>query len=146
MLILSILNMWGLIKNCKYQYKLIILLQVSIPPFLFEAILYAPIDETNSTAKIGDGIIFFTLYKKEEAMWDSLTIENGKFSTVNSRLCVRNLNCAKTLRTIISNVNFSCQISAKLNLVVHCKKQKVCENRKRTSSGSSVHKTKQCFL
>ncbi|KFQ41436.1 PREDICTED: dyslexia susceptibility 1 candidate gene 1 protein, partial [Nestor notabilis] len=49
---------------------------VSIPPFLFEAILYAPIDETNSTAKIGNGIIFFTLYKKEEAMWDSLTIEN----------------------------------------------------------------------
>ncbi|XP_057253977.1 dynein axonemal assembly factor 4 isoform X2 [Pezoporus wallicus] len=50
--------------------------RVSIPPFLFEAILYAPIDETNSTAKIGNGIIFFTLYKKEEAMWDSLTIEN----------------------------------------------------------------------
>uniref|UniRef100_A0A8V5HIN9 Uncharacterized protein n=1 Tax=Melopsittacus undulatus TaxID=13146 RepID=A0A8V5HIN9_MELUD len=50
--------------------------RVSIHPFLFEAILYAPIDETNSTAKIGNGIIFFTLYKKEEAMWDSLTIEN----------------------------------------------------------------------
>ncbi|KAM8998309.1 dynein axonemal assembly factor 4 [Ara ararauna] len=56
---------------CTDQY-----LKVSIPPFLFEAILYAPIDETNSTAKIGNGIIFFTLYKKEEAMWDSLTIEN----------------------------------------------------------------------
>ncbi|XP_030354199.1 dynein assembly factor 4, axonemal isoform X1 [Strigops habroptila] len=56
---------------CTDQY-----LKVSIPPFLFEAILYAPIDETNSTAKIGNGVIFFTLYKKEEAMWDSLTIEN----------------------------------------------------------------------
>uniref|UniRef100_A0A8B9GKT1 Dynein axonemal assembly factor 4 n=1 Tax=Amazona collaria TaxID=241587 RepID=A0A8B9GKT1_9PSIT len=56
---------------CTDQY-----LKVSIPPFLFEAILYAPIDETNSTAKIGNGIIFFTLCKKEEAMWDSLTIEN----------------------------------------------------------------------
>ncbi|XP_030902002.1 dynein axonemal assembly factor 4 isoform X2 [Melopsittacus undulatus] len=56
---------------CTDQY-----LKVSIHPFLFEAILYAPIDETNSTAKIGNGIIFFTLYKKEEAMWDSLTIEN----------------------------------------------------------------------
>ncbi|XP_061203441.1 dynein axonemal assembly factor 4 isoform X1 [Neopsephotus bourkii] len=56
---------------CTDQY-----LKVSIPPFLFEAIFYAPIDETNSTAKIGNGIIFFTLYKKEEAMWDSLTIEN----------------------------------------------------------------------
>ncbi|XP_039933215.1 dynein axonemal assembly factor 4 isoform X4 [Hirundo rustica] len=49
---------------------------VSIPPFLFEAILYAPIDDTNSTAKIGNGNIFFTLYKKEPAMWDSLTLAN----------------------------------------------------------------------
>ncbi|KAM6058263.1 dynein axonemal assembly factor 4 isoform 2-T2 [Chlamydotis macqueenii] len=51
-------------------------LKVSIPPFLFEAVLYAPIDDTNSTAKIGNGIIFFTLYKKEEAMWESLTLPN----------------------------------------------------------------------
>ncbi|XP_064373468.1 dynein axonemal assembly factor 4 isoform X2 [Dromaius novaehollandiae] len=50
---------------------------VSVPPFLFEAVLYAPIDDTNSTAKIGNGIIFFTLYKKEMAMWDSLMIENA---------------------------------------------------------------------
>ncbi|XP_039933212.2 dynein axonemal assembly factor 4 isoform X1 [Hirundo rustica] len=50
--------------------------EVSIPPFLFEAILYAPIDDTNSTAKIGNGNIFFTLYKKEPAMWDSLTLAN----------------------------------------------------------------------
>ncbi|XP_062440026.1 dynein axonemal assembly factor 4 isoform X1 [Rhea pennata] len=52
-------------------------LKVSIPPFLFEAVLYAPIDDTNSTAKIGNGIIFFTLYKKEIAMWDSLMMENA---------------------------------------------------------------------
>ncbi|NWS95286.1 DAAF4 factor, partial [Mionectes macconnelli] len=52
-------------------------LKVSIPPFLFEAILYAPIDDTNSTAKIENGNIFFTLYKKEPAMWDSLTLENA---------------------------------------------------------------------
>ncbi|XP_069723018.1 dynein axonemal assembly factor 4 isoform X2 [Phaenicophaeus curvirostris] len=57
---------------CTEQY-----LKVSIPPFLFEAILYAPIDDTNSTAKIGNGNIFFTLYKKEAAMWDSLTLENA---------------------------------------------------------------------
>ncbi|XP_075362087.1 dynein axonemal assembly factor 4 isoform X2 [Mycteria americana] len=57
---------------CTDQY-----LKVSIPPFLFEAILYAPIDDTNSTAKIGNGIIFFTLYKKEMAMWDSLTLANA---------------------------------------------------------------------
>ncbi|XP_035409635.1 dynein axonemal assembly factor 4 isoform X1 [Cygnus atratus] len=52
-------------------------LKVSVPPFLFEAILYAPIDDTNSTAKIGNGIIFFTLYKKEAGTWDSLTLENA---------------------------------------------------------------------
>ncbi|NWY60985.1 DAAF4 factor, partial [Chionis minor] len=52
-------------------------LKVSIPPFLFEAILYADIDDANSTAKIGNGIIFFTLYKKEAAMWDSLTLANA---------------------------------------------------------------------
>ncbi|NWT18648.1 DAAF4 factor, partial [Vireo altiloquus] len=52
-------------------------LKVSIPPFLFEAILHAPIDDTNSTAKIGNGNIFFTLYKKEPAMWDSLTLANA---------------------------------------------------------------------
>ncbi|XP_072726862.1 dynein axonemal assembly factor 4 isoform X1 [Ciconia boyciana] len=57
---------------CTDQY-----LKVSIPPFLFEAILYAPIDDTNSTAKIGNGKIFFTLYKKEMAMWDSLTLANA---------------------------------------------------------------------
>ncbi|NXW82829.1 DAAF4 factor, partial [Alopecoenas beccarii] len=57
---------------CTDQY-----LKVSVPPFLFEAILYAPIDDTNSTAKIGNGIIFFTLYKKEVAMWDSLTLSNA---------------------------------------------------------------------
>ncbi|XP_032926503.1 dynein axonemal assembly factor 4 isoform X4 [Catharus ustulatus] len=49
---------------------------VSVPPFLFEAVLYAPIDDTNSTAKIGNGNIFFTLYKKEPALWDSLTLAN----------------------------------------------------------------------
>ncbi|KAM9182060.1 dynein axonemal assembly factor 4 isoform 3-T3 [Mergus octosetaceus] len=52
-------------------------LKVSVPPFLFEAILYAPIDDTNSTAKIGNGIVFFTLYKKEVGMWESLTLENA---------------------------------------------------------------------
>ncbi|NWW62414.1 DAAF4 factor, partial [Ifrita kowaldi] len=57
---------------CSEQY-----LKVSIPPFLFEAILYAPIDDTNSTAKIGNGNIFFTLYKKEPAMWDSLTVADA---------------------------------------------------------------------
>ncbi|NWJ04065.1 DAAF4 factor, partial [Crypturellus undulatus] len=57
---------------CTEQY-----LKVSIPPFLFEAVLYAPIDDTSSTAKIENGNIFFTLYKKETGMWDSLMMENA---------------------------------------------------------------------
>ncbi|NXJ75468.1 DAAF4 factor, partial [Trogon melanurus] len=57
---------------CAEQY-----LKVCVPPFLFEAFLSAPIDDTNSTAKIGDGVVFFTLYKKEAAMWDSLTLANA---------------------------------------------------------------------
>uniref|UniRef100_A0A8D0GGN2 Dynein axonemal assembly factor 4 n=1 Tax=Sphenodon punctatus TaxID=8508 RepID=A0A8D0GGN2_SPHPU len=57
---------------CTDQY-----LKVNFPPFLFEAFLYAPIDETHSTAKIGDGSIVFTLYKKEVGIWESLCMENG---------------------------------------------------------------------
>ncbi|NXL57093.1 DAAF4 factor, partial [Chordeiles acutipennis] len=64
---------------CTDQY-----LKVSIPPFLFEAMLYAPIDDTNSTAKIGNGIIFFTLYKKEAAMWESLTLANANKEKLQS--------------------------------------------------------------
>ncbi|XP_053222136.1 dynein axonemal assembly factor 4 isoform X1 [Podarcis raffonei] len=52
-------------------------LKVNSPPFLFEAILYAPIDDVRSTAKIENGSVFFTLYKKEAAMWESLIMENG---------------------------------------------------------------------
>ncbi|KAJ7311333.1 hypothetical protein JRQ81_006949 [Phrynocephalus forsythii] len=52
-------------------------LKVNSPPFLFEAILYAPIDDVRSTAKIENGSVFFTLYKKESAMWESLVMENG---------------------------------------------------------------------
>ncbi|KYO21241.1 dyslexia susceptibility 1 candidate 1 protein [Alligator mississippiensis] len=56
---------------CTDQY-----LKVNVPPFLFEAILYAPIDDTSSTAKIENGSVFFTLYKKEAATWESLVMEN----------------------------------------------------------------------
>ncbi|XP_019359798.1 PREDICTED: dyslexia susceptibility 1 candidate gene 1 protein isoform X2 [Gavialis gangeticus] len=50
--------------------------QVNVPPFLFEVILYAPIDDTSSTAKIENGSVFFTLYKKEAATWETLVMEN----------------------------------------------------------------------
>ncbi|XP_053127806.1 dynein axonemal assembly factor 4 isoform X2 [Hemicordylus capensis] len=57
---------------CTEQY-----LKVNSPPFLFEAILYAPIDDVRSTAKIEKDSIFFTLYKKETGMWKSLVMANG---------------------------------------------------------------------
>ncbi|XP_066492406.1 dynein axonemal assembly factor 4 isoform X2 [Tiliqua scincoides] len=40
------------------------------------AFLYAPIDDAHSTAKIENGSVFFTLYKKETIMWESLIMEN----------------------------------------------------------------------
>nr|XP_010344417.2 dynein assembly factor 4, axonemal isoform X2 [Saimiri boliviensis boliviensis] len=49
-------------------------LKVNSPPFLFEAFLYAPIDDENSKAKIGNDTIVFTLYKKEAAMWEALFV------------------------------------------------------------------------
>ncbi|KFO21397.1 dynein assembly factor 4, axonemal [Fukomys damarensis] len=49
-------------------------LKVNFPPFLFEAFLYAPIDDGNSKAKIGNDAIVFTLYKKEPAMWETLSV------------------------------------------------------------------------
>nr|XP_036876883.1 dynein assembly factor 4, axonemal isoform X5 [Manis javanica] len=49
-------------------------LKVNCPPFLFEVFLYAPIDDENSKAKIGNDTIVFTLYKKEAAMWETLSV------------------------------------------------------------------------
>lgn len=50
---------------------------VNFPPFLFEAFLYAPIDDGNSKAKIGNDAIVFTLYKKEPAMWETLSVSGA---------------------------------------------------------------------
>uniref|UniRef100_A0A8C8ZLH5 Dynein axonemal assembly factor 4 n=1 Tax=Prolemur simus TaxID=1328070 RepID=A0A8C8ZLH5_PROSS len=49
-------------------------LKVNFPPFLFEAFLYAPIDDASSKAKIGNDTVVFTLYKKEAAMWETLSL------------------------------------------------------------------------
>ncbi|XP_011795962.1 PREDICTED: dyslexia susceptibility 1 candidate gene 1 protein [Colobus angolensis palliatus] len=49
-------------------------LKVNFPPFLFEAFLYAPIDDESSKAKIGNDTVVFTLYKKEAAMWETLSV------------------------------------------------------------------------
>ncbi|XP_012865523.1 PREDICTED: dyslexia susceptibility 1 candidate gene 1 protein isoform X1 [Dipodomys ordii] len=49
-------------------------LKVNFPPFLFEVFLYAPIDDASSKAKIGNDTVIFTLYKKEVAMWEMLSM------------------------------------------------------------------------
>uniref|UniRef100_A0A452VFW9 Dynein axonemal assembly factor 4 n=1 Tax=Ursus maritimus TaxID=29073 RepID=A0A452VFW9_URSMA len=55
-------------------------LKVNFSPFLFEVFLYAPIDDENSKAKIGNDTIVFTLYKKELAMWENLSVSGGRNS------------------------------------------------------------------
>uniref|UniRef100_G1MJ81 Dynein axonemal assembly factor 4 n=1 Tax=Ailuropoda melanoleuca TaxID=9646 RepID=G1MJ81_AILME len=52
-------------------------LKVNFSPFLFEVFLYAPIDDENSKAKIGNDTIVFTLYKKEVAMWENLSVSGA---------------------------------------------------------------------
>ncbi|KAF6129752.1 dynein axonemal assembly factor 4 [Phyllostomus discolor] len=49
-------------------------LKVNFAPFLFEVFLYAPIDDENSKAKIGNDTIVFTLHKKEAVMWETLSV------------------------------------------------------------------------
>nr|XP_048280084.1 dynein axonemal assembly factor 4 isoform X2 [Myodes glareolus] len=49
-------------------------LKVNFPPFLFEVFLFAPIDDGNSKAKIGNDTILFTLYKKEPVLWETLSM------------------------------------------------------------------------
>ncbi|XP_062819470.1 dynein axonemal assembly factor 4 [Anolis carolinensis] len=53
------------------------LVKVSSPPFLFEALLWAPIDNARSTAKVEEGCVSFTLYKREPGPWESLLMEGG---------------------------------------------------------------------
>ncbi|CAH6875290.1 Dnaaf4 [Phodopus roborovskii] len=53
-------------------------LKVNFSPFLFEVFLYAPIDDGNSKAKIGNDMILFTLYKKEPVMWETLSMPGGR--------------------------------------------------------------------
>ena len=48
-------------------------LQVNYPPYLFEVVLYQPVDDTKSKAQVGGGAAVFTLEKKEPGIWSRLT-------------------------------------------------------------------------
>ncbi|TNN29931.1 Dyslexia susceptibility 1 candidate gene 1 protein [Liparis tanakae] len=47
---------------------------VHYPPYLFEAFLFAPVDDDRSTAKIGDGVAVFSLPKRTNKAWEHLMI------------------------------------------------------------------------
>lgn len=47
-------------------------LKVSYPPYLFECLLYAPVDDGDSVAQVGNGAVVFKLLKKEEDKWPQL--------------------------------------------------------------------------
>ncbi|XP_069838580.1 dynein axonemal assembly factor 4 isoform X2 [Dendropsophus ebraccatus] len=57
-------------------------IKVNFPPFLFEIFLFAPIAVDRSVTKIGNGVILFTLYKQEPAVWDSLSLPNVNKETM----------------------------------------------------------------
>lgn len=48
-------------------------IKVSFPPYLFECLLYAPVDDQTSTAQIGNGAVVFKLKKQEPGMWYQLS-------------------------------------------------------------------------
>ncbi|XP_076443572.1 dynein axonemal assembly factor 4-like isoform X2 [Babylonia areolata] len=47
-------------------------LKVSYPPYIFECLLNAQVDDTHGTAQIGSGAVLFKLNKKEPALWGRL--------------------------------------------------------------------------
>ena len=54
-------------------------LQVNFPPYLFEVVLFEGVDDSKSAAQVGDGVITFTLQKKEAGLWNCLiSINSGK--------------------------------------------------------------------
>ncbi|XP_023669874.2 dynein axonemal assembly factor 4 [Paramormyrops kingsleyae] len=52
-------------------------LKVHFPPFLLEVFFSEAIDDDTSVAKIGNGVAVLTLRKKEDRMWEQLTIDDA---------------------------------------------------------------------
>ena len=48
---------------------------MSYPPYLFECLLFAPVDDRNSTAQVGNGAVVFKMLKKEPVKWTKLQSE-----------------------------------------------------------------------
>lgn len=48
------------------------LFQASYPPYIFECLLAAPVDDVAGTAQVGNGAVLFRLNKKEPGLWGKL--------------------------------------------------------------------------
>ncbi|RVE72169.1 hypothetical protein OJAV_G00059020 [Oryzias javanicus] len=57
-------------------------LRAHFPPFLFEAFLFEAVDDSKSTAKIGDGAVVFTLQKRTRRLWERLTVQTKSKETM----------------------------------------------------------------
>ncbi|XP_023811790.1 dynein assembly factor 4, axonemal [Oryzias latipes] len=57
-------------------------LKVHFPPFLFEAFLFEMVDDSRSTAKIGNGVIVFTLQKRACRLWEHLMVHTNDKETM----------------------------------------------------------------
>ncbi|KAK7482622.1 hypothetical protein BaRGS_00026121, partial [Batillaria attramentaria] len=53
-------------------------LKVSYPPYLFECLLFAPVDDVAGTAQIGNGAVVFKLHKKEPCLWENKEVMKAK--------------------------------------------------------------------
>ncbi|XP_060067258.1 dynein axonemal assembly factor 4-like [Ylistrum balloti] len=51
-------------------------LKVSCPPYLFECLLYAEVEDKKSIAQVGNGAVVFKLFKKEPGIWSNLFSED----------------------------------------------------------------------
>ena len=60
--------------------------QVNFPPFLFEADLFAAIDDSASSATIGKGTVEFKLVKREQVTWGRLSASLEKSDLQERRL------------------------------------------------------------
>ena len=51
---------------------MIISLQISYPPYIFECFLFADVDDETSSVEIGGGVVVFKLIKKQALTWGQL--------------------------------------------------------------------------
>ncbi|XP_022097392.1 dynein assembly factor 4, axonemal-like [Acanthaster planci] len=52
-------------------------LKVNFPPYLFEVVLFQPVDDSKGTAQVGDGTITFSLQKRQPGLWNRLISPNS---------------------------------------------------------------------